>query len=146
MPFEANPAPPESFRLPQIKTKHKPPEHGRAVGTVNKITRDLKSGIIDAATAYGSDGQGTGGLTGYLFMLAGDHPKAFASLLGKMLPLQVSSSIQNLIGQVNIVSIPADHYLSREDARKLAEPPIVEHERETPQAASAVDPTTDDAA
>jgi hypothetical protein len=32
-------------------------------------------------------------LTGYLFFLAGKHPKAFAGLLGKMLPLQVNGSI-----------------------------------------------------
>lgn len=129
----AYPGLPESFRPPPINSKRKPPEHGRAAGTVNRITRDLKAGIVDAATAYGSDGNGTGGLTGYLFMLAGDHPKAFASLLGKMLPLQVNGSVQSIVGQVNIVSIPVDHYLSAEDVRKLKpEPPIVEHE---PQAA-----------
>ncbi|MGY3615687.1 hypothetical protein [Bradyrhizobium sp. USDA 10063] len=133
---------PDSLELPRL-TKSKPtPPVGRTIGTINRITRDLKLGIIDAATAYGSDGHGTGGLTGYLFFLAGSHPKAFASLLGKMLPLQVNGSIQSVVGQVNIVSIPSDQYLTKEDARKLApEPPTIEHE---PQAAAPAESSSNE--
>jgi hypothetical protein len=101
----------------------------KPVGAVARITRDLKHGIIDAAAAYGSDGNGKGGLTGYLFFLAGKHPKAFAGLLGKMLPLQVNGSVSSVVSQVNVVSIPVDHYLSPDDVRKLApDPPVIDHE------------------
>lgn len=139
---DAYPGLPETFQPAQFKPKRVPPPP-KVAGTVNRITRDLKSGIIDAATAYGSDGHGTGGLPGYLFYLAGSHPKAFAGLLGKLLPLQVNSSTKSVVGQINIVSVPVDHYLSAEDVRKLApEPPIVEHE---PQGGIATDtpPDTD---
>ncbi|WP_456816042.1 hypothetical protein [Bradyrhizobium sp. USDA 4508] len=68
-------------------------------------------------------------MTGYLFFLAGKHPKAFAGLLGKMLPLQVNGSIQSVVGQINVVSVPVDHYLSPDDVRKLApSPPTIDHE------------------
>jgi hypothetical protein len=125
MPFCDRPLP-ESFQPTPVGNLKR--RGVKPVGAVAKITRDLKHGIIDAAVAYGSDGQGKGGLTGYLFFLAGKHPKAFASL-GKMLPLQVNGSIQSVVGQINVVSVPVDHYLSPEDVRKLAPaPPTIEHE------------------
>lgn len=61
---------------------------GRRKGTPNKTTALLKEAIIAAATEQGDDG--TGGLTGYCRFLARDEPKAFAQLLGKVLPLQVT--------------------------------------------------------
>lgn len=96
------------------------------MGTVNRITSDLKLGIIDAAAAYGSDGRGAGGLTGYLFFLAGKHPKAFSSLLGKMLPLQVNSHSTSLVGQVNIVSVPAGQHFNSDEIGRLAQ--TIEHQ------------------
>lgn len=95
----------------------------RKAGTPNAITRDLRRGIVDAAEKYGSDGKGKDGLTGYLFHLAGKHPKAFAGLLGKVLPMQVSGNVGQFIGTVNIVAVPADHYLSPEDIARLAPAP-----------------------
>ncbi|MBO4228139.1 hypothetical protein [Bradyrhizobium neotropicale] len=109
------------------------------MGTVNRITRDLKAGIVDAAAAHGSDGQGTGGLTGYLFWLAGSHPKAFSGLLAKLLPLQVNGNVNTTVGTVNIVSVPVDRYLSAADMAKVATPQTIEHAPQEP-------PRQDDAA
>lgn len=89
----------------------------RVKGQANRITRDLRQAIIAAAEAYGSDGAGANGLTGYLFYLADSHPKAFAALLGKMIPLQLSGSVQSVVGKVTVISIPAGHSLSNDVTR-----------------------------
>ena len=118
---------PKSLKLPNISgRKPLPPPKGRELGSVNRLTRDLKLGIVDAAAAHGSDGRGAGGLTGYLFFLAGKHPKAFSSLLGKMLPLQVNSHSTSLVGQVNIVTVPAGQHFDAAEIGRLAQ--TIEHE------------------
>jgi hypothetical protein len=96
----------------------------RRKGSPNAITSDLKQGIMDAADLYGSDGKGTGGLTGYLFMLAGKHPKAFAGLLGKVLPMTVSASSHVSPVAINIIAVPHDNYLSQDDIARLSAPAI----------------------
>jgi len=63
---------------------------GRVKGVPNKTTALLKEAIIKAAEQVGSDGQGKGSLVGYCVFLARNQPKAFASLLGRVLPLQVT--------------------------------------------------------
>lgn len=63
---------------------------GRQAGTPNKTTALLKEAILKAAEAVGSDGNGKGKLTGYCTFLAREEPKAFAQLLGKVLPMQVT--------------------------------------------------------
>lgn len=63
---------------------------GRVKGTPNKTTALLKDAIIKAAEAVGEDGNGKGALTGYLTRLAKGEPKAFAGLLGKVLPMQIT--------------------------------------------------------
>jgi len=73
----------------------------------------LKLSIIDAAVAYGSDGKGNAGLTGYLYFLAGSHPKAFAGLLGRTLPYQINTNSASTVGTVNIVSIPVSADISK---------------------------------
>lgn len=65
---------------------------GRAKGTPNKTTALLKEAIIKAAEATGEDGKGKGSLTGYCKFLATSEPKAFAQLLGKVLPMQVTGA------------------------------------------------------
>jgi len=89
----------------------------RERGQPNKITRDLKEGIIDAAVSLGEDGRGKGGLSGYLKMLAKRYPKQFSSLLGRLLPLQVNgNNLGQFIGAVNIVAVPNGKFLTVEDA------------------------------
>ena len=59
---------------------------GRAKGTPNKTTALLKDAILRAAEKAG----GKEGLIGYLETQAKDNPGPFMSLLGKVLPMQVT--------------------------------------------------------
>jgi hypothetical protein len=68
----------------------RPKTGGRQKGTPNKTTAALKDAIILAAERVGKDGKGQDGLTGYLEHVASTDVKAFASLLGKVLPMQVT--------------------------------------------------------
>jgi hypothetical protein len=88
----------------------------------NKLTRDLKEGIVDAAIRHGEDGKGKAGLEGYLFMLAKKHPKQYTSLLARVMPLQITGNVGAFIGSVNIVSVPVDRYLTAEDMKRLNPP------------------------
>lgn len=73
-------------------TTRKPPAagKGRPKGSANKTTTMLKEAILGAATATGKDGSGEDGLMGYCAFLATSEPKAFATLLGRVLPMQVT--------------------------------------------------------
>jgi hypothetical protein len=66
------------------------PGPGRPKGLPNKATALLKEAILGAAEAVGEDGRGRGKLKGYCQFLAREEPKAFAQLLGKVLPMQVT--------------------------------------------------------
>jgi hypothetical protein len=107
-----------------------PPGLGRPKGSINKITADLKAGIMDGAAAYGFDGAGLGGVEGYLAMCAAKYPKHYMVLLGKLLPLQVNNDVA-FTGPavvVNIVGIPRGRKLSPEEAARLsAAGPTIEH-------------------
>lgn len=83
------------------------PKPGRPKGSPNKTTALLKEAIIKAAEATGSDREGTDGLVGYCTFLAKDEPKAFAALLGKVLPMQVTGEDGGPV-QVNIIRF-GDH-------------------------------------
>ena len=66
------------------------PGPGRPKGVPNRTTALLKDAILQAAEAVGADKQGLDGLKGYCTYLATEEPKAFAQLLGKVLPTQVT--------------------------------------------------------
>lgn len=70
----------------------KPPRAGmgRPKGSPNKVTTTLKEAILLAAGKAGLDGKGKDGLTGYLLGLALNDTKSFATLLGRVLPLEVT--------------------------------------------------------
>ena len=68
------------------------PGPGRKPGTPNKTTAVLKDAILLAAQQTGRDGKGAGGLVGYLRRVAESDVRAFSSLLGKVLPLQVEGA------------------------------------------------------
>lgn len=68
----------------------KRPGAGRPKGSVAKTTQALKDAILEAAKLTGYDGKGKGGLVGYLQSVAETDTKAFAGLLGKVLPLTVA--------------------------------------------------------
>lgn len=84
------------------KQTGKNPGPGRPKGSPNKTTALLKEAIIKAAEGVGSDGTGKGELTGYCEFLARTEPKAFAGLLGKVLPMQVTGEDGGAI-QVQII-------------------------------------------
>lgn len=78
------------------------PKPGRPKGSPNKTTRLLKDAIIKAAECTGSDQEGKDGLVGYCRFLAVSEPKAFATLLGRVLPMQVTGEDGGPL-QVNII-------------------------------------------
>lgn len=67
--------------------KRKPPAAGmgRVKGSLNKTTALLKDAILKAATDAGN-----GDMAAYLAQQARDNPGPFLSLLGKVLPMQVT--------------------------------------------------------
>lgn len=132
MPYIDRPLPAD-FEVPAIAPlRHKPPRKRK--GQVAKVTRDLKQGILNGAIAHGYDGEGEGGLDGYLAMCAEKYPKHYMNLLGKLVPMQLNTDVSGQrIGSINIVSIPSNHFLSAEDiARMRVSPPLLEHEHERP--------------
>lgn len=66
---------------------------GRPKGSPNKTTALLKEAILAGAEAVGDAGEG--GLEGYCKFLARDEPRAFAALLGKVLPMQLTGDPNN---------------------------------------------------
>jgi hypothetical protein len=69
---------------------------GRKKGSPNKITTSLKEAILEAAQKAG----GEGGTVEYLRMQAVANPGPFLSLLGKVLPMQVTGDAENPVGVV----------------------------------------------
>lgn len=66
---------------------------GRPKGVKNKTTIALKEAILLAAEQTGQDGQGKGGLAGFLKHMIATDLKAFASLLGKLIPTNIVADI-----------------------------------------------------
>jgi hypothetical protein len=62
---------------------------GRKKGSKNKTTALLKDAILMAAEAAGTE-MGKEGMVGYLTLQAQVSPAAFLSLLGKVLPTQLT--------------------------------------------------------
>ncbi len=68
-------------------------EGGRKKGIPNRTTLVLKTAILRAAEAVGSDGKGLDGLQGYLMMIAEKHPKEMVFLLSRVMPLQLAADM-----------------------------------------------------
>lgn len=83
---------PANDKMPK---KRQQPSGGSRKGRPNKTTSILKEAIILAAEEVGQDGEGYGGLTGYLRRVALEDVKAFSGLLGKVLPLQIVGDREN---------------------------------------------------
>lgn len=62
------------------------PGAGRPKGSPNKLPRALKESILEAAERAG----GPEGTVGYLTTQATVNPTAFMTLLGKVLPMQIT--------------------------------------------------------
>lgn len=63
---------------------------GKPRGAKTRTTKVLREAILIAAERAGRNGRGEDGLVGYLLRVAEEDVKAFAGLLGKVLPLQVT--------------------------------------------------------
>lgn len=63
----------------------------RPVGSNTKTTRILRDALLLAAELEGEDGKGKGKLVGYMRRVARDDMKAFCSMLGKVIPLQIET-------------------------------------------------------
>ena len=76
-----------------VKNSEKPPAagKGRPKGAMNKNSKLLKDAILEAAERAGSK-FGKEGLVSYLEHQAEENPSAYMSLMGKVLPLQVTGS------------------------------------------------------
>ena len=128
---------PGSFELPALRPK-KPgtfgsasserPSRGSPSGIPNRTTRELRAAIIDAAALHGSDGNGSGGVTGFLFHLAANHPRSFSALIAKMLPMELSGRVDATIAAVRVMSVPAARYLTQDQIAQLQAPLIVEQD------------------
>jgi hypothetical protein len=90
-----------------------------------KITRDLKQGIVDAAIKHGRDGKGSGGLQGFFRYMIKNDLRAFASLMGRVIPLQISGNINGTVGSVIVTPVPAGHYLTEEQV-KASMPEVID--------------------
>lgn len=68
----------------KVGASTRPKTGGRKAGTPNKLSAELKDMILKAL-------DGAGGIL-YLESTAQSHPAAFLSLVGKVLPLQVTGA------------------------------------------------------
>jgi hypothetical protein len=106
----------------KFRKGHRTPNPGRAKGVHNKLTRDIKEGILDGAVAHGLDGKGKGGLQGYLTMCAAKYPKNYMYLLAKLLPFVVRNTVDATlrVQKVNVVPVQSDRYVTAEQMLALA--------------------------
>lgn len=85
------------------KPKGSPKTGGRAKGTPNKLTAQLKEMILEAAEQAG----GKDGTVGYLKAQATANPGPFLALLGKVLPMQISGDEDNPVVTVTRIELVA---------------------------------------
>lgn len=97
---------------------------GRPKGVANKTTRTLKECVLLAAAQAGDEMVPNGGLQAYLHNLAVNHVQLFTPLLGKAMPLDVTSS-DGTMRPVVALYMPDN----RRDAKLVADTrPVIEHE------------------
>jgi hypothetical protein len=114
---------------PRGLTEPRKQRHHRQKGSINKVTKEIKAGCLEAATRLGRDGKGAGGFIGYLEFLGKEYPPCFAHLLGKLIPYQVNASlIASGTVSINIVTAPENNFISPEEAAKniASVPAIIE--------------------
>ena len=81
-------------------SRKRPKTGGRAKGTPNKLTGDLKAMILGALDEAGGQA--------YLLSQAHENPKAFLSLLARVLPMQVQGDKDNPIYIAKIERVVVD--------------------------------------
>jgi hypothetical protein len=98
----------------------------RGQGTLNRLTTDIKHGMIHSAVAHGRDGRGDGGLDGFFEWLLKNDLRAWCGIFGRLVPLQVNGEVahRHQQVQVNLVTVPADMYINA-DGRLVPSDEIV---------------------
>jgi len=100
------------------KGEPRPSNAGRKVGASNKLTRDIREMILGALSAVGGQA--------YLVKQAELNPVAFMSLLGKIMPTQITATVEREITELTREELTA---MIRDARGKLAqdgdEPPQV---------------------
>ena len=77
------------------------PGPGRPKGSINKVTADVRAMILQAL-------DGAGGAV-YLQRQADENPSAFLTLVGKVLPMQVTGADGGAVAtRIEIVAVSAD--------------------------------------
>jgi hypothetical protein len=115
-------------RFPQ---RFKPGNPGRKVGTTTKTTRLIREAILIAAELEGQDGKGKGKLIGYMRRMASEDMKAFAMLLGRVIPLQIETRTNEDKAEVTYHNVDdvrrelASRGISMEIALKVMRPDLV---------------------
>lgn len=82
------------------KAKGTPKTGGRQKGTPNKTTKALKDSIMEAFFAVGG--------AKYLKKVAKDDPKAFISLLGRVVPTEIKGEVSMHTVKRNFMGRNAD--------------------------------------
>ncbi len=87
------------------------PRPGRPKGSLNKTTKSIKEAAIQSFVEVGG--------SDYLVRLANTDPKAYTSLISKLIPTQ--SQVENIITDVNLIDAFKDALtvLSASDAQKV---------------------------
>lgn len=82
---------------------------GKPKGAVNKTTASLREAILIAAEKSGGDMNGKDGLIGYLKRVADEDVKAFAGLLGKVLPMQITGEGGGpVVARIELVALKSE--------------------------------------
>lgn len=79
--------------------KGRPKTGGRAKGTPNKLTADVKAMVLEALDKAGG--------VSYLLTQAQSNPNAFLTLVGKVLPMTVAGDPENPLGVVTRIELVA---------------------------------------
>lgn len=127
-------APQKDYSKPGVFQKGHVPTVRRRAGTRNRITTDLKHGIIEGAAKHGEDGKGKGGVNGYLAWAARKYPRDYLKLIGRLLPLDLNATglpKGSSIGSINIIAAPSNMILSDGKFVEMVEadpPPLIEQQ------------------
>jgi len=73
---------------PPFSKTNQPKKRGRPPGVQNLFTKEIKTAAVNAATRYGVDGTGVGGLEGFFFRCCDLYGQTMIALLGRICPLQ----------------------------------------------------------
>jgi hypothetical protein len=86
--------------MSKVEGNRRPKTGGRKKGTPNKVTGALKDMILTALEQAHPDGS-----VAYLKAQAGSNPTAFLTLVGKVLPLQLTGDDDNPVKMVTEVTL-----------------------------------------